>query len=50
VVRYWRAQGDLIGKEVGGCKFIHSNVKGRQILRVSEVRKVVADEYEQVKG
>lgn len=50
MVRYWRAQGDLIVKKVGGCKFIHSKAKGRRILRVSEVRKVVADEYDRVKG
>jgi len=50
MVRYWRAQEDLIVKEVGGCKFICSKAKGRRILRVSEVQKVVADEYEQVKG
>ena len=50
MVRYWRAQGDLIVKEVGSCKFIRSKAKGRRILRVSEVRKVVADEYERVKG
>lgn len=50
MVRYWRAQEDLIVKEVSGCKFICSKAKGRRILRVSEVQKVVADEYEQVKG
>lgn len=31
------------------CEFIRSKAKERQILRVSEVQKVIADEYEQVK-
>ena len=49
-VRYWRANGDLTVKEEGGHKFIYSKAKGRRILRVSEVCKVVADEYERLKG
>ena len=49
-VRYWRANGDLTVKEEGGRKFIYSKAKGRQILRVSEVCKVAADEYERLKG
>ncbi|KAL9977788.1 hypothetical protein ACROYT_G015231 [Oculina patagonica] len=49
-VRYWRANGDLTVKEERGRKFIYSKAKGRRILRVLEVCKVVADEYERLKG
>lgn len=49
-VRYWRANGDLTVKEERGRKFIYSKAKGRRILRVSEVCKVVADEYKRLKG
>ena len=49
-VRYWRAHGDLSVKEEGSCKFIYSKATGRRILRVSEVQKVISDEYERVKG
>ena len=49
-VRYWRAHGDLSVKEEGSCKFIYSKATGRRILRVSEVQKVISDEYKRVKG
>ena len=49
-MRYWRAHGDLSVKEEGSCKFIYSKATGRRILRVSEVQKVISDEYKRVKG
>ena len=48
-VHYWGAHGDLSVKEEGSCKFIYSKATGRRILRVSEVQKVISDEYKRVK-
>ena len=48
-VRYWRAHGDLSVKEEGSCKFIYSKATGHRMLRVSEVQKVISDEYKRVK-
>ena len=47
-VRYWRAGGKITIKEANGKKEIY--FQGRRMLRVSEVSKVVAEEFDRTKG
>lgn len=47
-VRYWRAKGEITVQKEKGKDVLH--YRGRRMLRLSEVDKLVAEEFERTKG
>ena len=47
-VRYWRADGKITIKEENGKKILY--FERRWMLRISEIIKLVADEFDRTKG
>lgn len=43
-VRYWRADGKITIREENGKKILY--FEGRRMLRISEIKKPVADEFD----
>ena len=47
-VQYWRADGKIMTKEENGKKIL--SFQGHQMLRISEINKLVMDEFDWTKG